>query len=241
MIYRSEKLRKIADKLVRLIYPKHCPVCDKIIPIQHEYCKCSWYESRRISGDCCRHCGLNVNNCVCDAQNSVYLPDITAPYIYGGRIRADILNLKFNNDKHLAVKLGTYMAERVADAYADIDFDLVTFVPMSERSENIRTYNQSELLAKRVARLLLLPAEEIFAKTRETKTQHTLGGTERRKNLVNSVTVKDAALVQGKTVLICDDIKTTGSTLNQCVIALQRAGAKRICCVCAALTDFYLK
>ena len=241
MIYRSEKTHKILDKLIRLIYPKHCPICDKIIPIQHEYCKCSWHESRKVSNDHCRHCGQNADNCVCDVKNNVYLPDITAPYFYEGRIRADILNLKFNNDKYLAVKLGTYMAERVADVYADIDFDIVTFVPMSERSENIRTYNQSELLANRVAKLLFLPVEDVFVKTRETKTQHTLNAFERRKNLANSVTIIDNTSVCGKTVLLCDDIKTTGSTLNQCVIALQRAGAKRICCVCAAITDFHAK
>lgn len=241
MTFRKEKVNKVLDKLIRLIYPKHCPVCDKIIPIQYDYCICSRMESRRVGGEYCRHCGHNSNNCVCFAHNSVYLPDITAPYIYGGKVRADILNLKFNNDKYLAVKLGTDMAERVAFAYSDVDFDLVAFVPMSERSKNIRTYNQSELLARQVAKLMFLPVEDLFIKTRETQTQHTLGGAERRKNLSKSVEVRNPASVKGKTILLCDDIKTTGSTLNQCVIALNKAGAKRVCCVCVALSDFSAK
>ena len=234
MISRKEKLRKICDNIIRLLYPKYCPVCDKIIPIPHEYCICSRAENIRVKDDYCRHCGHDITDCVCKAKNSVSLPDITAPYIYAGKVRADILNLKFNNDKHLAVRLGTDMAERVAFAYADIDFDFVTFVPMSSRSKNVRTYNQSELLAKQVAKLLFLPTEDVFDKTKETKSQHTLGGKERRINLKDSVEIKKNVSVEGKTVLLCDDIKTTGSTLVQCVNELEKAGAKRVCCVCVA-------
>lgn len=241
MTLRKEKIHKILDKLARLLFPKHCPVCDEIIPIRYDYCKCSRAESRRVRNDYCRHCGYDSDSCVCGMFNSVHLPDITAPYIYGGRIRADILNLKFNNDRYLAAKLGTEMAERVAYAYADIDFDYVTFVPMSEHSENVRTYNQGELLAVRVAELLFVSAEDLLVKTRETQTQHTLGGSERRKNLANSVEVKKPELVKGKNILLCDDVKTTGSTLNQCVQALDKAGARKVCCVCAALSDFSAK
>lgn len=241
MNYSKEKLRKICDKFIRLLYPKYCPVCDKIIPIRYDYCICSRAENIRVKNDYCRHCGYDADDCVCNGKNSVSLPDITAPYIYAGKVRADILNLKFNNDKYLAVKLGTDMAERVAFSYADVDFDFVTFVPMSDRSKNVRTYNQSELLAKQVAKLLFLPTEDIFVKTRETQSQHTLGGKERRTNLTDSVEIKNTASVRGKTVLLCDDIKTTGSTLSQCVAQLQKAGAQRVCCVCVALSQFHTK
>ena len=239
MVSHKEKIRKICGNIIRLLYPKYCPVCDKIIPIPHEYCICSRYENTRVKNDYCRHCGYDTVNCVCNGLNTVTLPDITAPYIYAGKVRADILNLKFNNDKHLAVRLGTDMAERVAFAYADVDFDFVTFVPMSERSRNVRTYNQSELLAKQVAKLLFLPTENVFVKTRETKSQHTLGGKERRTNLTDSVEIKNVASVKGKTILLCDDIKTTGSTLKQCVTELEKAGAERVCCVCVALSQFH--
>lgn len=239
MVSQKEKMRKIFDKIIRLLYPKYCPVCDKIIPIRYDYCICSRSENIRVKNEYCRHCGHNINNCVCDFKNSVALPDITAPYVYAGKVRADILNLKFNNDKYLAVKLGTDMAERVACSYADVDFDFVTFVPMSERSRNVRTYNQSELLAKQVAKLLFLPTEDVFTKIRETQSQHTLGGKERRTNLVDSVKLKSTASVKGKTVLLCDDIKTTGSTLSECVEVLRKAGAERVCCVCVALSQFH--
>ncbi len=241
MTLSKEKLRKNLNRLVRLLYPEHCPVCDEIIPIQYDYCKCSRMESKRIGRDYCRHCGYDSDNCVCGLFNAIHLPDITAPYIYGGKIRADILNLKFNNNKHLAVKLGTEMAERVAYAYSDVDFDLVSFVPMSERSLNVRTYNQSELLAKQVGKLLFLPTEELFVKIKETQSQHTLDGEKRRKNLTDSVKIINPAFVKNKTILLCDDIKTTGSTLNQCIKELQNAGAGKVCCVCVALSDFSAK
>lgn len=241
MTFNKEKAYKIFDKIIRLLYPKRCPVCDEIIPIQYDYCRCSRMESRRIRNDYCRHCGHNADECVCGAYNSARLPDVTAPYVYGGKIRADILNLKFNNEKHLAKRLGTEMAERVAYAYSDIDFDLVSFVPMSLKSKNNRPYNQSELLAEQVGKLLFLPTENTLVKTRETKFQHELSGKERRHNLTASIDVLSGADVKGKTILLCDDIKTTGSTLEQCVNALNGAGAEKVCCVCVAISDFNRK
>lgn len=234
----KEKLYRILDKLIRCVYPKFCPICDEIIPINQDYCKCSRFDSKKISDDYCRHCGQNESDCVCQHKNSVYLPDIAAVYVYNGKVRADILNLKFNNEKRLAVKLGADMAERCAVVYNDIDFDIVSFVPMSINSLRKRSYNQSQLLAKTVGEKLFVESKSLFSKVIDTAAQHNLSGDERISNLNNSVVLNDDVDVKGKNVLICDDVKTTGATLSQCVKLLEAAGVKKVCCICAAVSDF---
>ncbi len=234
----KEKMFRFYDKLIRCLYPKRCPLCDKIIPLNEDYCACSRKDSKKIGEDFCRHCGCETHNCVCDSKNTICLPEIAGVYVYAGKVRADILDLKFNNQKHLAQKLGLAMAERCAGVYSHIDFDVVSFVPMTESSFNIRTYNQSQLLAAQVGKLLFVPTESLFVKSRNTRAQHELGGEERVENVKNSVKIKPGVSVKGKNILICDDVKTTGATLNQCVEALKKGGAKRICCICVAITGF---
>lgn len=240
MITLTEKQQRFIRKALRWLYPKQCSVCGKIIPLNEDYCFCSRMESVRISTDFCHHCGHEVKDCVCNATNTVILPQITGVYLYGGRIRADILGLKFKNEKHLAVKLGIDMAERCANVYYDIDFDAVTFVPMTEKALDKRLYNQSELLANQVAKMMFLPVENMFVKTRDTHSQYGLSGEDRVENLKDSVKLREGVSVKGKNILICDDVKTTGATFEQCIKTLQENGAEEVCCICVAISDFSL-
>lgn len=236
----NERVYRIMDKLIRFVYPEHCPICDEIIPINKTYCSCTRYDNVKIGENYCRHCGSDMKHCSCGAVNAFYLPDIAAVYLYRGRARADILNLKFNNRKYLAVKLGREMAERCALVYCDVDFDVVTFVPMSKEAQIKRGYNQGQLLAKEIAKAFFLPVEPLLIKIKNTAPQHELKGNERVENLKNSIVFNGNTSVKGKTVLLCDDVKTTGATLSQCVKILEENGAKKVCCICVAVTDFIM-
>lgn len=133
MIAFTEKQQRFISKALRWLYPKRCSVCGKIIPLNEDYCFCSRTESIKIGTNYCHHCGYEAKACVCNAANTIMLPEIAGVYLYGGRIRADILDLKFKNEKRVAVRLGADMAERCANVYYDVDFDVVTFVPMTEK------------------------------------------------------------------------------------------------------------
>jgi len=238
MIAFTEKQQRFISKALRWLYPKRCSVCGKIIPLNEDYCFCSRMESIKISTNYCHHCGQEAKACVCNAANTIMLPEIAGVYLYGGRIRADILDLKFKNEKRVAVRLGADMAERCANVYYDVDFDVVTFVPMTEKALDKRLYNQSELLANQVGKMMFLPVENLFVKTRDTLSQYGLGGEERVKNLTDSVKLRKGVSVAGKKILICDDVKTTGATFMQCVKTLQENGADKVCCVSVAISDF---
>ena len=130
------------------------------------------------------------------------------------------------------------MSVRFSEAYPLVKADTVTYVPMTERAQKKRGYNQSRLLALEISKRLLVPFDTLLVKQCDTKRQHDLTAEERTTNLVGAFGVADGADITGKTVILCDDIKTTGSTLAECVKVLKSCGAKEVYCLCAAISDY---
>ena len=130
------------------------------------------------------------------------------------------------------------MALRFAEAFPDAKPDVVTFVPMTRRAETERGFNQSALLARGVAKQLFLPCKPLLQKKADTIGQHELSAKMRLQNLQNVIFPLPGAAIEGKTVLLCDDIKTTGSTLRACTDALRAAGAADVFCLCCAISEY---
>ena len=160
--------------------------------------------------------------------------EVVAPLSYEKGTRRTLRRLKFQEERALARPLGTLMAEAASSLGEELDG--VTWVPMSPQKLRRRGYNQSELLAKAVAKELGLPAWDLLEQVRETDTQHNLTRAQRADNVRGAYRAKGAAL--GKRVLLVDDIVTTGATLRACAQGLYGAGAQKVCAVCAANTAF---
>lgn len=120
-------------------------------------------------------------------------------------------------------------------SFPDTDFDCVSFVPVSRQTLKVRGFNQSELISRRLAKKLFIPHRELLIKSRATLRQHYLSGEKRRQNPKGAFTLSENADVKNKTVLLCDDIKTTGSTLLACEKVLLEAGAKDVYCAVIAV------
>lgn len=159
---------------------------------------------------------------------------VAACFPYEKGFRRTLHRLKFQEERALARPLGTLMAEAASSLGEELDG--VTWVPMSPQKLRRRGYNQSELLAKAVAKELGLPAWDLLEQVRETDTQHNLTRAQRADNVRGAYRTKSAAL--GKRVLLVDDIVTTGATLRACAQGLYGAGAQKVCAVCAANTAF---
>lgn len=229
---------KLKDKVERIFFPQRCPVCHDIIPIEKDECDCQGSENSVISDDFCFSCAADKTNCSCAVSHEGEPLTVAGVYYYSGKIRSQIALFKFAGKKHFANSFAMKMSERVARVYSDVKFDAVTFVPSSQKSLEQRGYNQSQLLAKIISEKLFLPLEETLVKVKETEYQHNLGAKERLKNLENAFELKDGKDVKGKTVLLCDDIKTTGTTLRRCSKVLYQNGAANVCCIVLAVTDF---
>ena len=230
-------MKPAIKRLIRIFYPYKCEVCGKIVPIEKDYCNCFNEKITKVSFDFCDHCGQDSYKCVCDISE-IKLPHITAPFVYSGFIKNYILSYKFYDKKHFHKKLGEAMFERFISCYPDVSADFVTFVPVSENTHIRRGYNQSELLARTVSEKLKLPLVNTLIKIKETVPQSELGATQRNRNLIDAFEVVENVDVYGKTIILCDDIKTTGNTLSLCIDLLYGLGAKEIFCLCAAISDF---
>ncbi len=227
------KLKRI---IRRVFFPDYCKICGRIIPFAKSQCEVCGIDTKPISKNACPDCGHE--KCMCKDGANVYLPHFSAVYYYQGQLKKSLLNYKFNGESYLSYTFGKAMAERIKELYSDTEFDGVCYVPMTGKAERIRGYNQSELLARQIAKELGFSLVSCLEKTKDTYAQKDLSAEERQQNIKNSFKIKKNFDVRGKTFILCDDIKTTGSTLRECTDTLKKAGAKDIYCICLALTPY---
>jgi competence protein ComFC len=137
-----------------------------------------------------------------------------------------VLRLKYRADRRLGEVMGGWLAELWRET--GWQADLITAVPLSAARLRHRGYNQARLLGDALGRQIGLPLHEAaLVRGRETGTQVGLGPTERKQNVAGAF---EAArqVVEGKAIIVVDDLFTTGSTLEACAASLINAGASRV-------------
>jgi ComF family protein len=153
---------------------------------------------------------------------------------YEGVLR-DLIHLyKYGRMRPMAKPLGRLLAGALP---RDRRFDAVVPVPLHWRRRWARGFNQSELLAREMARRCGVPVRAVVRRTRATRTQAGLSNTHRRDNVAGAFRVKRGASVQGLRLLLVDDVMTTGATASACAAALKRAGAQSVALLALARVD----
>ena len=155
---------------------------------------------------------------------------------YRGPIRQAVQAFKYNREVRLAKDLGRLLLACVRVNYQRIRSDAVAYVPLYGKRERNRTYNQSRLLAAALARDLKLPLASMHCvkRVRETGTQTGLNARERRDNVQGAFEVSGQSWIEGRTLLLVDDVMTTGATVSECAGTLQDAGAAAVYVVTVA-------
>ena len=178
----------------------------------------------------CKRCGVGLDGaedyCGYCAFEKVYFDRAFSVLEYDGAVRAAILRFKFDGCGNFARIFAKYLAFAVQ--HQGVEFDVVTYAPMTNKAKRKRGYNQAQLLANYFCDILGCEEKSANAieKIKETEPQEKLGKEERKSNLVGAY--RCVADVKGKRVLVIDDIKTTGATLNECAKVLKRAGAVNV-------------
>lgn len=145
--------------------------------------------------------------------------------LFDGPLRHAIHGLKYRRLSALAEPLGDELARFWLRGSMPVD--IIVPVPLHPERQRERGYNQADLLARRVGRATGAPVQaNVLRRTRVTAVQMSLNAAERKAN-VSGAFVADAASARDATVLVVDDVCTTGSTLDACAIALKEAGARR--------------
>ncbi len=225
----------LCKNLSWLFFTNHCIYCNEVIGRGETVCTECKEDLPKIKGERCKLCGAGKDHCDCKKHRMAY-DGITSPFYYEGGVMRGIRKLKFNGKDHIAHQLAKDMAHCVRKDFADVNFDFICYVPFTNLQKLKRSYNTSELLAGELSEVLNIPISREIYKLFETDTQHKMGVVSRKGNVFGVYDVRHPERIKGKTILLVDDIKTTGVTLDECVWILKIRGAKEVYCVTAALT-----
>lgn len=227
-------LRNCLEKCKRLLYPNRCACCSRVLPAGQKLCGDCGDQLPRIEQPACRRCGQARSNCLCARHpRPLYFDGCCAPFAYTGVVRNGIWQFKFRGRVDGAAFFAAEMAAALRTTCPTLRPTGICYVPLSKKRRRERGYNQAELLAEEIAGILECPVAHSLHKVRENKVQHELRFSDRQEN-VRNVYVCDGDFT-GQTLLLVDDIKTTGSTLNACAKLLKEAGAKKVVCLTAAI------
>ena len=221
------------QEFLRTFFPSRCIICDTPI-FEEGFCKKCTGLLKPIGIELCPSCGMEAKGCVCD-ERIMHFDGIIAPYLNEGYAQTAIYNLKFRKMFNCVEVFGEQMATFAEKYFGAENIDIICYVPLNRSSRIKRGFDQCEVLAVRVAEVLNKPlVKDLLFKNEDVKTQHSLAPAERFEN------VKDAYYTKGriknKNVLLVDDIKTTGASLDACARKLKFAGANKVYCVTALIT-----
>lgn len=211
----------VLSSILDLFFPPKCVFCGKLLAKSTE-CLCD-----KCGRDLPFTKGAQVS------QKGGFFDVCVSPLLYEGDVRKSILRFKFKGATAYADCFGKLMADCIKENLSG-KFDLITWVPLSLKRARSRGYDQAMLLALAVALALDDVAVETLQKTAHVQAQSTIEDKEmRRANVSGVFEIKDQELIEGKRILLIDDIITTGSTLTECARILLMSGAESV--VCATL------
>ena len=206
--------------LLELIFPPKCPYCRKGIRYDMTEClacRAGYPLDPRIEitpkGDIC-----------------------IAPFTYENQFARALKDYKFSGRTFNSKSFAAAIVSAIRKTYhKDMDFDIVTCVPMTKSRLRKRGFNQAAIIGKRVALLSDKPYSELLIRTVDSEHQHYLGREERIKHNKKYYSCISPENVKGKKILLIDDIMTSGATLSSCSEVLRDNGADRVLCAVTAI------
>lgn len=208
--------------LTSLLYPKKCPFCKRLIAEEKA---------------CCVQCEKTVPY-IGEDLLPLHIPELEACYSvfrYDGLVREALLRYKFAGAAAYEESFGFFLGKCI-DEY-DIICDIVTWAPLSRRRLRERGYDQARLLAERAAAHMGCDCRKLLRKLRNNPPQSgTADAAARRENVAGVYELETDTVLQGKRILLVDDIVTTGSTLSECARTLKKSGASQVVALTVAAT-----
>ncbi len=228
-------VRRAGRTLLNALYPAraNCMGCASPIGADEGWlcdeCRALLRPVRSLSTPRCMRCGCPSRPgkpCALCGDWNAQAPDFARyAYFYARPVERVVRQMKYAG----VACLGDWIAQQI---YAMIqnehfpEFALIVPVPMHDKRLRERGRNHASVIAHALGRLCGLPCEEALRRTRNTAQQARLDGAQRRKNLTGAF--QSRSRLDGKSVLLVDDVATTGATLLECAAALREAGATRV-------------
>jgi ComF family protein len=238
MRFTVNSIKDIAAPFLDLIYPPICFLCDgKLETAEEKICGTCWESFHSI--DSAHSVWREL-----DGKFSVegVVSEFQSCYLFEseGTFQHAIHLLKYEGVKSLGVRLGREIGERILQSPRMCKADMVLPVPLHRSKERERGYNQSSYICRGISDVTNIPAQEnVLTRTRFTQSQTKLNLEERKKNVEDAFSVSKnvEVLIQGKSIILIDDVITTGATINACARVLREGGAENVFAASAALAE----
>lgn len=217
--------------MLDVLYPPVCGLCGK--PADSEdrlICRACWDLIKGFEAPYCSGCkGLLFDRLSCRECRTSPMVIFSLGY-FDNRLQSIIHDLKFRGLKPLAAGLGRGLADLITPVADRVKADYIVPVPLHDSRRLGRGFNQAEEIAREIsARLDVSLQTELLFAVRKTRQQARLPAAQREANVRGAFAVDDElGILQGKRVILVDDVTTTGATLRENARVLKRAGAKRI-------------
>ena len=205
---------RIIHWIFNLLFPPKCILCGKLL--------------KNGETDLCLRCRMDTEVYPAGKRKLQFLDSFTAVWYYKGYVRRSLLRYKFYRARHFSDGYGRLLAMKLLQDYPE-GFDSVTWVPISSLRKLTRGYDQVELLAKATAKELGMEPVPMLKKIRHNRPQSGIRGAEKRRaNVLGAYRMIPGQNVEGKRILLLDDILTTGATMGECARVLLTAGAAEV-------------
>jgi ComF family protein len=226
-------LSSLLNRALDFALPPRCGGCGAIVGQVHSFCPDCWRTIHFLGNGGCATCGLpleatEAETCGACLADPPRIARARAVAAYDDLTRGIAIRLKYGRKVALARTMARYMAP-LMESDEDHGERVLVPVPLHRTRLWNRGFNQSALVARELSRRCSVQARPFaLRRTRRTAPLKGMSMAERRRTVSGAFVVAEPAAVRGKTVVLVDDVFTTGSTADACARALQRAGAARV-------------
>ncbi len=233
----TQWIRRALRAATDLVYPPLCTACGVRVDEAHALCARCWSKISFLDGPCCAGCGLPFEIdpgegtlCAACYAKPRHFDSARALFSYDEGSKGLILAFKYSDRLDHAPAFARWLGRAGQELF--LGTDIVTPVPLHRWRLWKRRYNQSAILAQKLATMASVPCEpQLLERRRATPSQGSMPSAKaRRRNVFGAFRVSQGFedAVRGRSILLVDDVFTTGATLDACAKALKRAGASRV-------------
>ena len=220
------------------MYPKRCPICDRVADtpfFSREYpiCRECRGKTEYVVEPVCKKCGKPLSDergefCRDCTRHTHYFTQGKALWVYKGCVKESIYRLKYGNRREYALSYAQELYRQYDGWIRRKQIQAIVPVPLHKKRRRQRGYNQAEIIAMELGRLLEIPVHSgLLLRCIHTKPQKELNDKERKNNLKNAFQTSQKEIPFTR-ILLVDDIYTTGSTIDGAAKALRETGAEEI-------------
>ena len=228
---------QVVTLFIDFIFPCYCVSCGKPVSSSSNHlCRECSGKLKPLSGGCgiCSSI-LHENACLFCNSRKFYPAKHISVFEYNDVVKSIMHSLKFGRLRGVYKNLIPFLLNSIESIENEID--LITFIPMNRKKQGLRGYNQSMLASRAISAALTVPCCRLLEEKGGSIAQREFGYAGRFINVIDRYQIVNKSKIEGKTVLIVDDIFTTGATVNECARQLLSAGAERVFSLTMARAD----